>query len=258
MTIEMSESSAFKLWLEELEKKHQVNDSKLFAVGRLDRDTTGLLLVTNSGHLDHALRESYSCKKIYECLCKGHATQGQMNLLMAGLELGDGYSSLNKAEILSNFTKTKDILPQKSNNPPHLIHGDANVLPNIAKTKELNYSKIRVEIDHGRYRVVRRIMKKVHLPVLELHRTQFSSIKLSDNENVHSSRKLSENEIDSLWESTGGRERNRKGRLGTIMTYINRFEDGTIEKKNPNFNPSPAFLHCIRNIKQRCNISMIN
>ncbi len=63
----------------------------LFPVGRLDKDTTGLLLLTDDGDLAHALTSPRRhAEKVYEVTVSGTLTEADQTALAAGLTLGDG------------------------------------------------------------------------------------------------------------------------------------------------------------------------
>ncbi len=63
----------------------------LFPVGRLDKDTTGLLLLTDDGDLAHALTSPRRhAEKVYQVTVSGALTEADQTALAAGLTLGDG------------------------------------------------------------------------------------------------------------------------------------------------------------------------
>ena len=67
----------------------------LFPVGRLDKDTTGLLLLTDDGPLAHALlTPRYHVDKVYRARVEGRVDQGDVEALAAGLVLEDGLHCL--------------------------------------------------------------------------------------------------------------------------------------------------------------------
>jgi 23S rRNA pseudouridine2605 synthase len=67
---------------------------RLFPVGRLDRDTEGLLLLTNDGELAHALlHPSFESEREYRVTVKGRIAPGPLRQLAAGVRLGDGVTA---------------------------------------------------------------------------------------------------------------------------------------------------------------------
>lgn len=74
----------------------------LFPVGRLDRHTTGVLLLTNDGDLAHRLMHpKYIIEKVYVAETEQEVTDEQLEVLMAGVELDDG---LAKADQIARVT----------------------------------------------------------------------------------------------------------------------------------------------------------
>jgi 23S rRNA pseudouridine2605 synthase len=75
---------------------------RVFNVGRLDAETTGLLLLTNDGDLAHKLMHpSFEVPKTYQAKIHGQITQPILNKLVAGIELEDGPIKADKARLLS-------------------------------------------------------------------------------------------------------------------------------------------------------------
>ncbi|MGI9539699.1 MAG: pseudouridine synthase [Miltoncostaeaceae bacterium] len=75
------------------------DDVRLYPVGRLDRDTTGALIVTNDGELAHRLMHpSYSIPKTYEVLLRGQVGADTVRRLREGVELDDGRTASARVE----------------------------------------------------------------------------------------------------------------------------------------------------------------
>ncbi len=114
-------------------------DQRFYPVGRLDFDTSGLLLLTNNGELAHVLTHpSFKVDKVYEAQLAGFCTLAICQQLKRGIQLKDGMVQA-KVEILSSAN-------QKSN--------------------------VRVVIHEGRNRIVRRMFEYLGLRVLTLKRIQ--------------------------------------------------------------------------------------
>lgn len=136
----------------------------LFPVGRLDQDTTGLLLFTTDGELSHRLlHPRWKVAKTYRATVDGRLTGGEADRLRAGIELDDGTTQPAEVEILS-AGKTSTAL---------------------------------VVIREGRKRQVRRMFSAVGHPVLELQRTTFGPITLGALREGEV-RVLTQHEIDAL------------------------------------------------------------
>ena len=76
---------------------------KLFTAGRLDKDTVGLLIITNDGQFAHEmLAPKKHVKKTYEATIEGRLTLEDIETLSRGVELADGYETLPaQVEVLS-------------------------------------------------------------------------------------------------------------------------------------------------------------
>ena len=120
----------------------------IFPVGRLDRNTTGLLLFTTDGELGNKLlhpREHVD--KTYHALVAGHVSSDALRQLESGVVLEDGITSPAKAEV-------------------------------IKKTKKNTW--LSLTIHEGRKRQVRRMCDAVGFPVKELQRVSFGPLSLGD------------------------------------------------------------------------------
>ena len=123
--------------------------TRVYPVGRLDKDSHGLLILTNDGELTYELTHpKFEHKKVYEVLVKGRPTKDKIQELKNGIVL-DGYK-LKKSNI-------------------ELI---ANVKDN---------TKYMVTIYEGRNRQIRRMFDYINHPVLDLKRVQIGNYKMEDN-----------------------------------------------------------------------------
>lgn len=128
-------------------EKHIVLDlvkveKRVFPVGRLDKDTMGLLILTNDGTLTYKLTHpSSECEKEYEVIVGGVIQKGQLEKLRAGVKLWG--------------ERTKETQVQK-------------VSPNC----------MRIILKEGKNRQIRRICQKVGLPVKRLKRIRIKSLML--------------------------------------------------------------------------------
>ncbi|MDU4277191.1 MAG: pseudouridine synthase [Finegoldia magna] len=123
--------------------------TRVYPVGRLDKDSHGLLILTNDGELTYELTHpKFEHKKVYEVLVKGRPTKDKIQELKNGIVL-DGYK-LKKSNI-------------------ELI---ANVKDN---------TKYMVTIYEGRNRQIRKMFDYINHPVLDLKRVQIGNYKMEDN-----------------------------------------------------------------------------
>lgn len=144
------------------------NHVNLFPVGRLDIDTTGLLLLTNNGQVAHQLLSPKKkvCKR-YEAIIDGIVTHSDVEKFQKGLNLGDFISQPAELEILS------------------LDH-------------ELSQSFIQVVITEGKFHQVKRMFEAVGKTVLQLKRIEMGPLKLDPNLELGDYRELTDDELKSL------------------------------------------------------------
>ena len=116
---------------------------RIYPVGRLDRNTTGVLLLTNDGDLASKLTHpKYLKKKIYHVHLDKNLAQGDMDKIASGIQLDDGE-----------------------------IHADA-----ISYTDEAKKNDIGIEIHSGKNRIVRRIFESLGYKVVKLDRVYFAGL----------------------------------------------------------------------------------
>jgi 16S rRNA U516 pseudouridylate synthase RsuA-like enzyme len=80
----------FVSWKEEIETENNIR--RLFAVGRLDRKTSGLLLVTNDGDLSYLLCSEGRCAKEYIVVVNRLVTEKKLQALCSGVQLSEGFA----------------------------------------------------------------------------------------------------------------------------------------------------------------------
>jgi len=150
----------------------------LFPVGRLDLDTTGLIILTNDGVLANRLMHPrYGVSKTYVARVRGQAGKRAVAELRDGLELEDGRTSPAEARIEKQAGKT---------------------------------TVIELTIHEGRKRQVRRMLAAVGLPVEELHRRRYGPI-TDKNLKIGAWRALSGDEVEALRRAAEEVERNLAG-----------------------------------------------
>ena len=148
---------------------------RLFPVGRLDADSTGLLLLTDDGDLAYRLTHPrYKVAKEYEVAVAGVPLSKTLQALRAGVKLDDGITAPAEVEVL-RATK-----------------GD----------RDSGRAALRVVIREGKHRQVRRMLEAVGHKVVGLRRTAFGPLKLGRLK-VGGWRILSEGEIAALRRATG-------------------------------------------------------
>lgn len=148
-----------------LEVDHAVFDP--FPVGRLDKDTVGLLLLTNDGDLNHRLiSPKWHVDKVYYAEIDGVVTLEDVKQFEKGVTLDDGYKCLpGKLEIL--------------------------------ETSE-DASKVLVTIQEGKFHQVKRMFQSVNKTVTFLKRISFGPLALDENLKEGEYRELTEEELKLL------------------------------------------------------------
>jgi len=125
---------------------HCVKDAckeRIYPVGRLDRNTTGVLLLTNDGDMASKLTHpKYLKKKIYHVHCDKNVTKADLDQIAAGITLEDGE-----------------------------IHADA-----ISYASETDKKQVGIEIHSGKNRIVRRIFESLGYKVTKLDRVYFAGL----------------------------------------------------------------------------------
>ena len=125
---------------------HYVKDAckeRIYPVGRLDRNTTGVLLLTNDGDMASKLTHpKYLKKKIYHVYCDKNVTKADLEQIAAGITVDDGE-----------------------------IRADA-----ISYASETDKKQVGIEIHSGKNRIVRRIFESLGYKVTKLDRVYFAGL----------------------------------------------------------------------------------
>ncbi|MRG87753.1 pseudouridine synthase [Salinibacillus xinjiangensis] len=137
-----------------------------FPVGRLDKDTEGLLLLTNDGQLAHELLSpKKKVDKIYWAKIDGQVSEEDVTQFRHGVQLDDGY-----------MTKPGELIIIKSG----------------------PVSEIELQITEGKFHQVKRMFKAVGKKVVELKRLQMGSLKLDPSLSKGDYRELTVEELNNL------------------------------------------------------------
>lgn len=117
---------------------------RIYPVGRLDRNTTGLLLFTNDGELTKKLlHPKYGIKKIYHVVLDQALTKKEMNQIHEGIQLDDGMIKVDAIEYIGDGKDRK---------------------------------QLGIELHSGKNRIVRRIFEKLNYKVVRLDRVSFAGL----------------------------------------------------------------------------------
>lgn len=141
------------------------NDERVFAVGRLDRASEGLILVTNDGEFaNHITHPRYGVEKTYLVRVAGRPGPAELAKLRRGVHLAEGFCKVESVSVKSRHKQSSDLL---------------------------------IVLDEGRNREIRRILAKVGHKVVRLKRIAVGDLKLGALE-AGEWRKLTQAEIDAL------------------------------------------------------------
>jgi 16S rRNA pseudouridine516 synthase len=144
----------------------------LFPVGRLDKDTEGLLLITNDGGLSHKLLSpKHHVDKTYYAIVEGKVDDTDIQKFKEGLFIGDEDLDTALPAILSIVEDY-----------------DAGQ----------NYSYVNVTIQEGKFHQVKRMFQAVNKKVIYLKRISFGGLSLPDNLDIGKSRALTGEELSLL------------------------------------------------------------
>ena len=140
--------------------------ARVVPVGRLDADTTGVLLLTNEGELAHRLAHPrYEVEKVYEAAVEGSPGDEALRRLARGVELDDGRTA-------------------------------------PARVRRLAPGRIELVLHEGRKHQVKRMCEAVGHPVRRLHRSRYAGLTLDDLA-PGDWRELSRDEVEALRRNVG-------------------------------------------------------
>lgn len=141
-----------------------------FPVGRLDKDTEGLLLLTNDGTLAHQLLSPKKhVQKLYYARIDGEVSEKTIGQFRQGVTLDDGY--VTKPAILRIL--------------------DAGPV-----------SEVEITITEGKFHQIKRMFEAVGMEVIYLKRLRMGSLELDEDLELGEYRELSDEELDRLFEDT--------------------------------------------------------
>lgn len=153
--------------LDLIDEKYLIFDP--FPAGRLDKDTEGLVLLTNDGQLAHRiLSPKNKIGKTYYVEVDGFVDESHIDKFKEGIILDDGYKTMP---------------------------ADLEILESSI------FSKVKLTIKEGKYHQVKRMFKALNMEVIYLKRLSIGKLKLDEQLGLGEYRELTEEEIEILKES---------------------------------------------------------
>ena len=144
-------------------------EDRVYTVGRLDKSSEGLILVTNDGDLANRLTHPrYGVEKTYIAHVVGAVEESELSSLRQGIHLADGFARVKNAKI---------------------------------RRRQRNLTILEIVLDEGRNREVRRLLARIGHKVVRLIRVAVGPLKLGDLPNS-AHRKLTSDEINQLRRAT--------------------------------------------------------
>lgn len=141
---------------------------RVFNVGRLDQETTGILLMTNDGELANQLAHpSFGVEKLYVAKVKGRIEKTSLQRLTEGVRLEDGFQQADRVRLVD---------------------------------QNLQESLVEIVLHSGKNRIVRRMFDAVGHPVIDLTRKSFGPLRLG-NLKPGQFRELSKLEVSALMQA---------------------------------------------------------
>lgn len=150
----------------------KVNE-RIFPIGRLDYDSSGLLLLTNDGEIyNRIIHPRVKLEKRYVVECDGLFTSSDINTFQHGIDIGGYITAPATIKILGSRTNQKD-------------------------TKIKHISKVEISIHEGKNRQIRKMCSALNHPVITLKRVSIGPLILGDLKKGHW-RNLTEKELQLI------------------------------------------------------------
>jgi 23S rRNA pseudouridine2605 synthase len=123
-------------------------DERIYPIGRLDYNTSGLIILTNDGEVYNKVIHPRSIvNKVYIALVDGYISEGDINKFNNGIDIGDYITAPADIQVLKQAS---------------------------------NKSKVRITIHEGKNRQIRRMCEKINHPVISLQRISVGELQLGD------------------------------------------------------------------------------
>jgi 23S rRNA pseudouridine2605 synthase len=166
---------------------------RVFNVGRLDAETTGILLMTNDGDLANQLAHpSFGVEKVYTAQVRGRIERATLQRLVTGVMLEDGKAQADRVNIID-----------------------------VGETTSL----VEVVLHSGKNRIVRRMFDAIGHEVLDLTRRSFGPLRLG-NLKPGQIRELGKVEVSALLQAATAGSEKRPGKVSSAKKSVRKAPDG--------------------------------
>lgn len=168
----------------------------IFPVGRLDRPTTGFLLMTDDGDLCYCLlRPRFHVEKEYHLTVRGRvdADDRRLQEMEDGIDIGDNKS------------------PASALRTDIVYHDNDTTV-------------VSVVVDEGRNRMIRRMARRAELHLEHLHRPRIGPVNM-DVPKPGEYRRLGDDEVDALWSACGGRKASKHRQIQALVGQAEKWRN---------------------------------
>lgn len=155
----------------------------LFPIGRLDKDTVGLLIITNDGPLEHKLLSPKKhVDKTYFAKVSGKVTEKEIEIFSEGLKVDEEFTALPaKLEVLAYA---------EADEAERNVNGDGAAFHGI--------SEVEITIHEGKFHQIKRMFAAVGMEVIYLKRLSMGPIRLDEALAEGEYRRLTQEEVECL------------------------------------------------------------
>ncbi len=187
--ISATSDNEYRTVIDLLEKEERKD---LFSIGRLDKDTEGLLLITNDGALSHNLLSPRKhVSKTYFCVTDKELSLDEISEMEKGIDIGDDKKTL---PCILNATTLEEACSTYN-----IAMGNADSLferiDKLSGYSSFNVYSYLLTINEGRFHQVKRMFSYFGGEILYLNRVEFAGLKLDMTLDLGEYRKLTEEEI---------------------------------------------------------------
>jgi len=135
------------------------SDKRLYPIGRLDYDVSGLLLLTNDGDfMERMLHPRYASARVYWVEVRGVVSKNALSKLTKAVQLEDGVGRADKASLLAPSSEVNKLLGTKH--------------------EAERFTLLEITVSEGRNHFVKRLLSAIGHPVTRMSRVQFAQFAL--------------------------------------------------------------------------------